>query len=69
MNTHRPLIEITHQAIHILSRELGVVDTIRFLSQFNTGQGNYTQERETLFAELNLDTIISEIKQMRNNIQ
>jgi hypothetical protein len=69
MNTHRPLIEITHQAIHILSRELGVVDTIRFLSQFNTGQGDYTQERETLFAELNLDTIISEIKQMRNNIQ
>ncbi len=69
MNTHRPLIEITHQAIHILSRELGVVDTIRFLSQFNTGQGDYTQERETLFAELTLDTIISEIKQMRNNIQ
>jgi hypothetical protein len=69
MNTHRPLSEITHQAIHILSRELGVVDTIRFLSQFNTGQGDYTQERETLFAELTLDTIISEIKQMRNNIQ
>jgi len=69
MNTHRSLIEITHQAIHVLSRELGVVDTIRFLSQFNTGQGDYTQEREIQFAELTLDTIISEIKQMRNHVQ
>jgi hypothetical protein len=63
---HRSLHDVTHQAISILNRELGVVDTLRFLSQFNTGQGNYTKDRENLFANLTLEEIITDIKKIRN---
>lgn len=65
--SHRPLTEITHQALCVLNQELGVVDTIRFLSQFNSGQGDYTKEREQLFADVSLDDIFTEIESARNN--
>jgi hypothetical protein len=53
-----PLEEVTQRAIHILSREMGVADTMRFLKQFVTGAGNYTEEREELFADVGLDEIL-----------
>jgi hypothetical protein len=46
----RPLIEVNQQAINLLYKELGVIDAVRFLKQFTQGYGNYTQERETIFA-------------------
>jgi hypothetical protein len=61
----KPLIEVTQQAIHLLYRELGVVDSVRFLKQFTQGYGNYTQERELIFADKSLDDIVSEIKKRR----
>lgn len=61
-----PLNEINHQAITILCREMGVVNTIRFIHQYSTGAGNYTEERETYFENKSLSEIISEIKTMRN---
>lgn len=63
---HRSLHDVTHQAISILNRELGVADTLRFLSQFNTGQGNYIKDRESLFANLTLEEVIIDIKKMRD---
>jgi hypothetical protein len=65
----RPLIEINLQAIHLLYKELGVVDAVRFLKQFNQGYGNYTQEREVLFANKSLDEIVSEIEKRRKPAQ
>lgn len=56
-----PLTEITRAAIHVLCRELGVVNTARFLNQFNLGYGNYTLERDELFANLTVDAIIDDI--------
>jgi hypothetical protein len=58
----RPLIEINKQAISLLYKELGTVDAVRFLKQFTQGYGNYTQERETLFANKSLEDIVSEIE-------
>ena len=57
----RPLIEVNQQAIRLLYKELGVVDAVRFLRQFSQGYGNYTQERENLFADKSLEDIIDEI--------
>jgi hypothetical protein len=53
----KPLVEVTHRAITLLSREIGVVDTIRFLNQFATGTGNYTEEREAFLEGVTLDDI------------
>jgi hypothetical protein len=53
------LSEITHQAIGLLFKEMGVVNTVRFLNQFTTGYGDYTEEREDRLKDLTLDDILS----------
>ena len=58
----KPLSEITQQAIDLLFKEMGIVNTVRFLNQFTTGYGDYTQEREALFKDLTLDEILSAMK-------
>ena len=65
----RPLIEVNHQAIRLLYKELGVVDAIRFLRQFTQGYGNYTQEREYMFADKTLENIFDEIENQRKRAQ
>ncbi|BBO17230.1 conserved hypothetical protein [Candidatus Brocadia pituitae] len=61
----RPLIEINQQAISLLYKELGVVDAVRFLKQFTQGFGDYTREREVIFANKSVQDIVSEIEKMR----
>ena len=65
----RPLIEVNQQAISLLYKELGVIDAVRFLKQFTQGYGNYTQEREVIFADKSLDDIVSEIEKRRKTAQ
>lgn len=61
----KPLIEVNQQAIRLLYKELGVVDAVRFLKQFTQGYGDYTQEREQIFANKSLDDIVGEIEKRR----
>ena len=58
----KPLNQITQEAIQVLYQKIGVVDTVRFLNQFTTGYGDYTVERDDLFADKTLDDILTEIK-------
>lgn len=60
----RPLAEVTQEAIRVLSREIGVADTLRFMGQFTTGYGNYTEERDRLFEGLTLDDILAETRKL-----
>ena len=59
----KPLSEVTQQALAVLIKEIGVVNTVRFLNQFTTGYGDYTSERDALFADLTLDELLAAIKQ------
>lgn len=61
----QPISEVTRHATNVLIKEIGVVDTIRFLNQFRAGTGNYTLEREALFEGMSVKDIISEIKAQR----
>jgi hypothetical protein len=61
----KPLSEVNYQAIRLLSEKLGVADTFRFVNQFTTGHGNYTEERDALFGHLTLDDIVSAIEHKR----
>jgi hypothetical protein len=45
---------------------LGIVNAVRFLRQFTVGFGDYTQERDTLFANKTLEEIISEVEKKQN---
>jgi len=58
----KPLAEVTQEAIRVLIQELGPANTVRFVSQFTVGYGNYTEERRQLFAGMTLDDIVSEIR-------
>lgn len=58
----RPLAETTHKAITVLSKELGIVETVRFLTQFGTGFGDYTRERDTIFRRITMDEILFETR-------
>ena len=58
----RAISEISRQATHILFREMGVVDTIRFLNQFSIGRGDYTKQREQWLGEISMGDVISQIK-------
>lgn len=61
----RPLVDVTHDAIRLLSRELGVVETARFLAQFGAGRGNYTEERAALFEGVSTENLIEEARRLR----
>lgn len=63
----KPLSEITRDAIDLLSKEIGIVDTVRFLNQFTTGYGDYTEEREALFKNLTIDEILAAVKKPRSH--
>jgi hypothetical protein len=64
----KPLAEVTQEAMLVLSQNLGIVNTIRFINQFMSGYGNYTEEREALFGEKTLEELVTEIKQARNEV-
>ena len=63
----KPLSEVTQRAIEILCRELGAADTMRFINQFTNGAGDYTSDRDVLFAGVTLDQIIADIKQANSD--
>lgn len=61
----QPISELTQRATNALIKEIGIVDTIRFLNQFRVGSGDYTKERDQLFKDMSVNDIISEIKTQR----
>ena len=66
MSTHIPSLSALNQHVtETLIREVGVVDTIRFLNQFRTGYGDYTAERAGLFQGMAAKDIINGIKARR----
>ena len=62
----KSLNDINQEAITFLCQQMGLVNTVRFINQFTTGYGNYTEERKLLFAKLTLDEVVLEIEEMRN---
>ena len=62
----KPLSQLNEEAIHLLTRELGVADTARFLRQFTTGTGDYTKERRERLADTSLDEVLEKIRERRD---
>ncbi len=51
----------------LINKEVGVADTLRFLGQFRSGDGDYTAEREHVFQGESVKSIIADIKSQRNS--
>lgn len=58
--------EIVRQGYQLLVESLGVVDALRFIQHFSSGQGDYTQERHTWLDQASLDDILSSMKQRQD---
>ena len=56
------LEQIRKVGLDLLNERLGVVDTVRFIQQTETGWGDYTAEREQWLGNPDLTTLFNEIK-------
>ena len=62
-----PIPELRLRAFEILSRELGILDTVRLFNQFHLGSGNYTEERRAMFENLTSEGITEGIRRLRES--
>ena len=59
------LEQIRLAGLKALARELGPVGMVRFLQQYETGNGNYSMERHDWLEELDVQTLAEKIRQQR----
>lgn len=57
--------QITATAVSLLSRELGPVNTARFINQFTNGSGDYTKDRDAILGNRTVEEIVAEIRKRR----
>lgn len=58
------LSELTQRAVAALTREIGVAGTLRFLSQYRRGTGDYTAERRALLRDVPLNELLEQARQI-----
>jgi hypothetical protein len=52
------LYQIRREGWQALTERLGPAGAMRFMMQYDTGYGDYTEERRDLFADLTIDEAI-----------
>jgi hypothetical protein len=58
--------QIRTRGLKVLSLELGPVGLVRFLQQFETGQGDYTAERHQWLGTPKVQELAEEIEKLRD---
>jgi|GEM_PF-4509620 hypothetical protein len=58
----KPLNKINEEAIILLSKKIGSVNTFRFINQFFKGNNDYTEQRRKLYMDKTIEEILTEIK-------
>lgn len=58
-------IELRQQGFAILVEHLGVANALRFMGQFEMGQGDYTKERDALFEGETVEQLAEKIRASR----
>ena len=51
--------------LQAIKKELGVMGFIRFIQQFETGEGNYTEDRKKWQKKYSVKSLAEEIKKRR----
>lgn len=57
--------QIREAGMEALSRELGIVGMIRFMQQFEMGQGNYSKDRHQWLDQYSVDDIAKMIREKK----
>ncbi len=63
----RTLEQIRIAGLRALRRELGPVRMVRFLQQYETGSGDYTEERRQWRDQWTMEEIIAELDERRQH--
>jgi len=61
-------IELQKKGFEALVKTLGIVDAIRFIQQYDSGSGDYTQERHQWLDQLTMDDILHDIETRQGTI-
>ena len=64
--TTMTLEQIREAEYRVLLQELGPVNLVRFLQQFETGYGDYTQERREWLDQYTIKEIAQDIQRRRD---
>lgn len=62
-----PLAELNQQIIQLLYKEVGIVNTLRFLQQYRRGYGNFVEERHGLFENMSVEDLSDEVDRLDLN--
>lgn len=63
-----PLEQVRLVGLKALARDLGSAGMVRFLQQFETGQGDYTAERHIWLGKRTVRELVDEIEHQRKTI-
>jgi hypothetical protein len=63
--TINDLYDIRKKGLEALYKKLGPLGMVRFLQQYETGEGDYTRERSTWLSHYSAKDILREIKAKR----
>lgn len=58
-------VEIRKKGLEALNNALGPIGMVRFLQQFESGNGDYKKDRNELLKDLTIDSIVDEINQKK----
>jgi hypothetical protein len=67
--TNTNLNAIREEGFRLLIGGLGAAGTVNFLRQFESGSGNYTDEREKLLDGVTIDEIAERIRRRKENLK
>lgn len=63
----KSLAQLNTRAWRVLVDQLGVVDALRFLGQFDKGSGNYATHRDEWQEGLTVDEIVASIQRRKKS--
>ena len=66
---YRNQIIVRKLGIDALTKELGAVGMAYFIRQFDSGSGNYTDERDELLDGITADEILESIREIEADIE
>jgi len=65
-SSSKSLYQIRMEGWKALTERLGPAGAMRFMMQYDPGFGDYSKERQKLFASVTIDDLLESIKERRN---
>jgi hypothetical protein len=59
-----PPVELRKQGFTALVRALGWINAVRFLQEYESGQGDYTKERDAILPAWDSATLVSKLREL-----